>query len=68
MDRGTGRVPHDHEYGAAESEYKRGIATLLTVAREDVAGQIPGMRGGFKFGEILGAAKNIELPISRLDA
>ena len=68
MDRGTGRVPHDPEYGASEYEYKRGIATLLTVAREDVAGQIPGMRGGFKFGEILGAAKNIELPISRLDA
>ena len=47
MDRGTGRVPHDPEYGASEYEYKRGIATLLTVAREDVIGQILGMRRGF---------------------
>ena len=46
LPRSTYRVPHDPEYGASEYEYKRGIATLLTVAREDAAGQIPGMRGG----------------------
>jgi len=50
----TYRLPHKPEYGTAEYEAKREIATLLAVApphiagfREDVIGQILGMRGGF---------------------